>query len=69
MYESENVKYQKEMRPPVHIKDRISNMGAMVLAVLVEKKSFFSAVSKSLMLKIVDSAGMSYAGPNIRVVV
>ena len=35
------------------------------LQVLAKRKSFFSAVGKSLILKVVDSARMLYSGPNI----
>ena len=54
------------MRPAVQ---RISNMEAMVLALLTEKNISFSIVSKSLVLILVDWAWMLYSGKNIRVVV
>ena len=57
------------MRPAGHVKVRISNMEAMVLAFLVEKDISFSTVVKSIILKIVDSARMLHSEPNIRVIV
>ena len=68
MYESDNIKHQEQMRPAVHIKDRISNMAAIVLAFFSRENISFPAVGKSVILKIVDSARMLYSGPNIRVV-
>ena len=68
MYESENVKHQAQMIPAAHIKDRISNMGAMVLLFLAEKNIPCSTLGKSLIVKIVDSTRMLYSGPNIRAV-
>ena len=44
---------RKLNRLAVHIKDRISNMKAMVLAFLAENNISFSTVGKSLILKIV----------------
>ena len=48
-------------RLAVHIKDRISNIKAMVLAFLVENNISFSTVGKSLILKIVETAKMLYS--------
>ena len=56
------------MIPATHIKDRISNMGAMVLVFLAGKNVSFSTLGKSLILKIVDSTRMLYSGPNIRAI-
>ena len=67
MYESDNIKHQKQMRPAVYIKDRISNTEAMVLAVLAKKNISFSSVDKYLILILFDSAKMWYSGPNIGV--
>ena len=68
MYESENVKHQAQMIPAAHIKDRISNMGAMVLVFLAGKNISFSTLGKPLILKIVGSTRVLYSGPNIRAV-
>ena len=51
VYESENVEHHEQMRPAVHIKDRISNLEAMVLAFLGQQNISFSTVSSKQLIQ------------------